>query len=232
VGFGLVNRRWVFSAGRFYWVPLPVARQTPNLEENQGFRAFQLSPQEASGVWSGASEPSSGRWNYGREVAEKFCRNWRLPRHFWVLLHAVKDDMGQTALLPLPPRKEGVLRIFFARKIRRLRPGLNPRTWVPKASTLPLDHRSRHNSPLYFRISLVPFGLQRPAVATCTTNFNIKHLYALLTEYIYVFCKCFRTNSDSNLCNISWLIFISCTISVSCAVRIQSLTDYVSTIKS
>jgi hypothetical protein len=24
-----------------------------------------------------------------------------------------------------------------------LRPGLNPRTWVPKASTLPLDHRSR-----------------------------------------------------------------------------------------
>ena len=38
-----------------------------------------------------------------------------------------------------------VLRIFFylPLKIRRLRPGLNPRTWVPKASTLPLDHRSR-----------------------------------------------------------------------------------------
>ena len=32
---------------------------------------------------------------------------------------------------------------FFALKIRRLRPGLNPRTWVLKASTLPLDHRSR-----------------------------------------------------------------------------------------
>ena len=31
---------------------------------------------------------------------------------------------------------------FFALKIRRLRPGANPRTWVPKASTLPLDHRS------------------------------------------------------------------------------------------
>ena len=42
------------------------------------------------------------------------------------------------------PPKEGVLRIFFLPlKIRRLRPGLNPRTWVPKASTLPLDHRSR-----------------------------------------------------------------------------------------
>jgi hypothetical protein len=32
---------------------------------------------------------------------------------------------------------------FFARKIRRLRPGLNQRIWVPKDSTLPVDHRSR-----------------------------------------------------------------------------------------
>jgi hypothetical protein len=28
----------------FYRVPMPAARQTPNLEENQGFRTFQLSP--------------------------------------------------------------------------------------------------------------------------------------------------------------------------------------------
>jgi hypothetical protein len=34
---------------------------------------------------------------------------------------------------------------FFDIKIRRLRPGVNPLTWVPKASTLPLDHRSRAN---------------------------------------------------------------------------------------
>jgi hypothetical protein len=101
VGFGLLNCRWAFSAGRFYSVPLPAARQTPNLEENQGFRAFQLSPQEAPSFWGDASEPGRGRWNYGREMAEKFCRKWRIPRHFWVLLHAVKQDMGQTALLPL-----------------------------------------------------------------------------------------------------------------------------------
>ena len=50
-------------------------------------------------------------------------------------------DMGHTALLPFP--KEGVLRFFSPCKIRRLRPGLNTWTWVPKASTLPLDHRSR-----------------------------------------------------------------------------------------
>ena len=41
------------------------------------------------------------------------------------------------------PPKEGVLRIFSLLKIRRVRPGLNPRTWALKASTLPLDHRSR-----------------------------------------------------------------------------------------
>jgi hypothetical protein len=97
LGCGLLNCRWAFSAGRFYRVPLPAARQTPNLEENQGFRAFQLSPQEFPSVWNDASEPSSGRWNYGREMAQK----WRLPLYFWVLLHAVKHDMGQTALLPL-----------------------------------------------------------------------------------------------------------------------------------
>ena len=46
----------------------------------------------------------------------------------------------------MPP---DVLRIFYLPlKIRRLRPGLNPRTWVPKANTLPLDHRSRWDTKL------------------------------------------------------------------------------------
>jgi hypothetical protein len=37
---------------------------------------------------------------------------------------------------------------FIALKIRRLRPGFNPRTWVQKASTLPLEHQSRFNTYL------------------------------------------------------------------------------------
>ena len=57
------------------------------------------------------------------------------------LLDAVKLRHGADGFTS--PPKKGVLRIFFALKIRRLRPGVNPRTWVPKASTLPLDHRSR-----------------------------------------------------------------------------------------
>jgi len=47
--------------------------------------------------------------------------------------------MGLTALLPL---RRKASEDFFALKNRRLRLGANPRTWVPKASTLPLDHQS------------------------------------------------------------------------------------------
>jgi hypothetical protein len=48
------------------------------------------------------------------------------------------------------PPKDGMLRIFFALKIRRLRPGANLRTFVPKVITLPLDHRSRFLFTLLF----------------------------------------------------------------------------------
>ena len=56
------------------------------------------------------------------------------------LLHAANLRHGTDGFTS--PPKEDVLRIFSPLKIRRLRPGLNPRTCVLKASTLPLDHRS------------------------------------------------------------------------------------------
>jgi hypothetical protein len=66
---------------------------------------------------------------------------------FSVLLHAANLRHGTDGFTS--PPKEGVLRIFFSPlKIRRLRPGLNPRTWVLKDSTLPLDHRSRSHPQL------------------------------------------------------------------------------------
>jgi hypothetical protein len=43
-------------------------------------------------------------------------------------------NMGQIILLPLP--KKGMLWIFPAGKIRGLRSGANPRSWVPEASVL------------------------------------------------------------------------------------------------
>jgi hypothetical protein len=71
----------------------------------------------------------------------KFCLNAESYVTFRDILHAVKLRHGNEGFTS--PPKKGALRIFSAPKIRRLRPGANPRTWVPQASTLPLDHRSR-----------------------------------------------------------------------------------------
>ena len=74
-----------------------------------------------------------------RTVGGNFAEMTSTP--FRDLLHAANLRHGTDGFTS--PPKEGVLRIFSPLKIRRLRPGLNPRTWVLKASTLPLDHRSR-----------------------------------------------------------------------------------------
>ena len=71
---------------------------------------------------------------WARNVRE-FCLNANFHVTFRDLLHAVK--------LLTSPSEERRAEDFFALKIRRLRPGANPRTWVPKASMPPLDHRSR-----------------------------------------------------------------------------------------
>jgi len=87
-----------------------------------------------------ARDSSSERWNYGRE---SFSGNFAYMASLFIreLLHAANLRHGTDGFTS--PRKEGVLRIFSPLKIRRLRPGLNPRTWLLNASTLLLDHRSR-----------------------------------------------------------------------------------------
>ena len=93
-------------------------------------------------VSNDARDPSSERWNCGRERCPVILPKYRLPRKFRDLSYATNLRHGTDGFTS--PPKEGVLRIFFALKVRRLRPGLNPRTWVLKASKLPLDHR-RHS---------------------------------------------------------------------------------------
>jgi hypothetical protein len=58
------------------------------------------------------------------------------------LLHAVNLRHGTDGFTS--PLKEGMLKNFSPLKIRQFQPGLNPRTWVLKASTLPLDHQSHY----------------------------------------------------------------------------------------
>jgi hypothetical protein len=62
------------------------------------------------------------------------------------LLHTANLQHGTDGFTSLP--KEGMLRIFSPWKIRWLWPGSNLRMWVPEASTLSLDHRSRRAIPL------------------------------------------------------------------------------------
>ena len=109
------------------------------------------------------------------------------------LLRAVNLRHGTTGFTSLP--KEGVLRIFSPSKIRRPRPGLNPRTWVPTASTLPLDHPSRKVNCNFFLIILREFGIFELIICvvffTCTTTSGamswLRRLVAGLSPYSHRF---------------------------------------------
>ena len=86
-------------------------------------------------------DPSGGSGHCVREGCPVIFAEITTSTPFRDLLHAANLRHGTDGFTS--PPKEGVLKIFSPLKIRRLRSGLNPRTWVLKASTLPLDHRSR-----------------------------------------------------------------------------------------
>ena len=67
-------------------------------------RTFKLSSHGVPSVWNDASEPQQQVKLWARNCRE-FCRTWRLPRHFWVLLHAVNLRHGTDGFTS--PPKEG-----------------------------------------------------------------------------------------------------------------------------
>jgi hypothetical protein len=73
----------------------PTWKRTRDLERSN-FRHKRPPASEAM-----VANPATEGGTMGEKWPREFCGKWRLPRHFWVLLHAVKHDMGQTALLPL-----------------------------------------------------------------------------------------------------------------------------------
>ena len=99
-------------------------------------------------VRNDARDPSSERWNCGREICLVISPKFRLPRKFRLSFTCRKSTTWDRRLY-FPSEGRRAEDFFFALKIRRLRPGLNPRTWVLKASTLPLDHRSRKYCSIY-----------------------------------------------------------------------------------
>jgi hypothetical protein len=106
---------------------------------------------------------------------------FRLPRKFRDLLHAANLRHGTDAFTL---RAED----FLALKIRRLRPGLNPRTWVPKANTLTLDHRS--SQLLYSRLGIngcLSFVVLSGSLFVCVQYDKILVFYSFrLRPYAYI----------------------------------------------
>ena len=64
-------------------------------------------------VRNDARDPSSERWNCGREMCPVLLPKFRLPRKFLYLLHAANLRHGTDGFTS--PQKEGVVRIFFYR---------------------------------------------------------------------------------------------------------------------
>ena len=67
-------------------------------------------------VRNDARDPSSETWNCGREIYSVILPKFRLPLKCRDLLHAANLRHGTDGFTS--PPKEGVLRIFFALKIR------------------------------------------------------------------------------------------------------------------
>ena len=106
-------------------------------------------------------------------MGEKWWSNgaWDMHPGFFYMQQIC--DMRPIILLPF--RRKACWGFFYRPlKIRRLRSGLNPRTWVSEASTLPLHHRSRfHNNSNKYRFLLLPF--ESPDVAMPTSSHAVLH---------------------------------------------------------
>ena len=85
-------------------------------------------------------------------MAGNLDRKLRLPRiHFTGSFACCKYATCDKRLYF--PSEGKLAEDFSPWTIRILRLGLNPRTWIPKASTLPLDHRSRFH---WHQVCLLP----------------------------------------------------------------------------
>jgi len=113
VGYGLINYRWVFSSGRFSHSA--VASGTSNSQVGGPvIWTLEIPPPGVPHFWNDGSEPQQRKVQIWARNCREFCRKWRLPRHFWVLLHAVNLRRGTDGFNSTP--KEGALRIFTSEK--------------------------------------------------------------------------------------------------------------------
>jgi len=140
VGYDLLNYRWIFSARRFLQSAVASGTSNPQLG-GPVIRMFQIPPPGAPRVWNDASEPQQRKVELWAWNCREFCRKWRLPRHFWVLLHAVNLRHGIDGFTS--PLKEGALRIFSPEKSEGFGRVWTHELGYQRPEHSPLDHRNR-----------------------------------------------------------------------------------------
>jgi hypothetical protein len=116
-----------FSSNRFFVYLFPWASVYCGLTGllYRTLWTFQPWPPDALAPTYAFRTPATEFGTYGRRRTGKFSLNADFHGTFRDILHSANLRHGTH-----------VLKIFPPLKIRRLRPGLNPRTWVPEASTL------------------------------------------------------------------------------------------------
>ena len=127
--------------------------------------SFALCPLEAlQPVWLFVQSPFSKRSYFGRQVprasttcssplaskggtmGEKWWPNGAWDMHPGFFYVPQICNVGPIIYFPSEGRRAE--EFYCSLKILRLRPGLNPQTWVSEASMLPLHHRSRYSPKL------------------------------------------------------------------------------------
>jgi len=120
----------------FYWVSLPAARQTPNLED-QWLESSNSRHQVSLTSETTRANPSSGRWNFGQEIVENLAESGDFHVTFGFFDITQIYDMGPTALLSLRRKARWG---FFRPKNPTASAGFEPRELgYQRPARLPLD---------------------------------------------------------------------------------------------
>jgi hypothetical protein len=187
LGFGLLNCLWAFSAGRFYRVPLPAARQTPNLEENQDLECSNFRHKRPPASGATLANPAAE----GGTVGEKWPRilpNVATSTSLLGSLTCRKARHGTDGFTS--PPKEGVLRIFWPK---------NPTAsaWFEPANLGTKGQHATSSPPKPLNSAL--FG-ERTLTLLKNVRYNNKNFYSLfisgsglrsssITQWKYMWCK-------------------------------------------
>ena len=161
MGYGLLNYHRVFSAGRVLQSAVASSTSNPQLGRTSDLERSNSRHKVSPTPETKRANPSSGRWNYGQEIAENFAEKWLLPRHFLGSFTCRKSTTWDRRLyFPSEGRRA---EDFFRPKNPTASAGFEPANWGTKASTL----TSRPPKPLLKFIStqkmhsLIPWSVLR-----------------------------------------------------------------------